>query len=154
MAGAKIGYDSIQPSPAQGSGTTHLDDDGVWRASEVVLGTTTGVSVNLNAVAATTIATVVIPSGYLGFIPTRIIRYNDSIAATTASISFGQSGTPTDFAATAVNANAAAAKSQIIAATAALQPFYTAGAQIVANVTIAQGAGATASFAVLGVYVR
>ncbi len=85
--------------------------------------------------------------------PTRVIRYNDSIAATTASISFGKSATPTDFAATATNANAAAAKAQIIAATAALQPFYTAGSAFVANVTIAQGAAATASFALLGYYV-
>lgn len=154
MAGAKISYDQVQPSQAQGSGTSHLDDDGNWRASEVILGTGTGVQVNLNAVAATTIATIAIPTGFTGFIPTRVIRYADSIAATTASISFGQSGTPTDLAATAVNANAAAAKSQIIVPTAALQPFYTAGASIVANVTIAQGAGATASFAVCGFYVK
>jgi hypothetical protein len=151
MAGAKIGYDEVQPAPFQGSGTSVLSDTGSWVSPEVIVGVATGV--NLNAVAATALATIAIPTGFSGFVPTRVIRYKDSIAATTASISFGQTATPTDFAATATNANATAAKSQIITATAALQPFYTAGSGFVVNVTIAQGAGATANFALCGYYV-
>jgi hypothetical protein len=107
------------------------------------------IGVNLNAVAQTVLFTLP-ASGFNRCRVSRILIDNYSIAATTASISFGLTGTPTDWAATAVNANAAAAKFQIISNTAALSPNYAPGAVFVANVTIAQGAPATCDMEVYG----
>lgn len=145
---AKVGFDEyLDP----GISTRCHSADGVARTTEVSLGKIT--ALNINAVAATPIFAIALPPGAKGLVVTKVVRYADTIAATTASISFGQTATPTDWAATAVNANAAAAKAQIISATAALQPFYTAATNFVANVTIAQGAAATCDLEAFGYYV-
>lgn len=145
----KIGYDSVQPTPFAGARGA-MATDGSWVRTEQVLGKVVGV--NLNAVAATTLFTAAVPADATGWVVTRIVKTKYSIAATTASVSFGQAATPTDYAATAVDANAATTSAQIISATAALQKFYTANVAFVANVTIPQGAPATCDIEVFGYY--
>ena len=115
---------------------------GAWTLGKVA-------GVNLNAVAATTLF--VVPAGVTRCVVTRILKTNYSMAATTASASFGASGTPTDWAATAVDANAATTRSQLLIPTATLATQYAAATAFVANVTIAQGAAATCDITVFGI---
>jgi len=129
----------VQTPPASGAG----------RGLVVQLGKLTGL--NLNSVAATTIFTTP-ASGFTRCVVLNVVVDNYSIAATTASVSFGSSGTPTDWAATATNANAATGKFQLLTPTAALSPTYGTGIAFVANVTIGQGSAATADVTVLGYY--
>ena len=103
---------------------------------------------NLNSVAQTTVFT--FPAGITGGVVTRVHIKNYSGAATTASISFGRTGTPTDWKATATNANAATTKMVEYTNTASLAPVFSASDVFVANVTIAQGSAATADVLVFG----
>jgi hypothetical protein len=122
---------------------------GSSRGFLVVLGKLTGL--NLNSVAATTIFTTP-ASGFNRCVVLNVIVDNYSIAATTASVSFGSSGTPTDWAATATNANAAAGHFVLLTPTATLSPTYGTGIAFQANCTIAQGSAATCDVTVLGYY--
>lgn len=114
------------------------------------LGKLTGL--NLNAVAATTIFQV--PAGGLTrCIVTELILDNFSIAATTASVSYGSSTTPTDFLATATMPGAATTKAiSLFPASNAAYAFYGQAVFFVANVTIAQGAAATCDVRALGYF--
>jgi len=148
MALSKTSYDQFQPPV--GPGATYSADGTSRLIPEGQLGKLVGL--NLNAVAATTIFTTALPAGATRCIITKIVRSNESIAATTASVSFGSSGTPTDFSATAVNANAATTKYQVLSPTATLATAYGNAVAFVANVTIAQGAAATCDITVFGYY--
>ena len=109
-------------------------------------------SCNLNSVAATTIFTV--PAAATGCYVTKIILQNYSTGTpTTASISFGSSGTPTDWSATATDANATTTSAKVFSPTATLMKIYPASTAFVANVTIAQGSAVTGDILVFGYYV-
>lgn len=152
MAQAKIGWDEVAPPPTQG-GRSCVADDGTWKRGEQALGKIVGFDLNQGGLPKQgTIFTAAIPAGATGYVVTRIVKTNYSTAATTASVSFGQTATPTDWAATAVDANAATNSAQIITATAALQKFYTAAGAFVVNSTIAQGGAATVDIEAFGYY--
>jgi hypothetical protein len=108
------------------------------------------VAVNLNAAASTTIFTTP-AAGFTRCVVLRVIRDNESIAATTASVQFGTAG-GADWAATAVNANAVAGKYQEIPSVATLSPVYGVSTTFQATVTIVQGAAATADLTAWGYY--
>lgn len=121
-------------------------------------GTTRGVSVvitdftglNLNAVAATTLVTLP-SSGFTHLVMTELYCYNFSMASTTATVSWGSSGTPTDFAAAAALTGAGVGKMVPIYANAGAAT-YAPGTSLVANVTIAQGVAATCDVVLFGVF--
>lgn len=127
------------PAPASGRGV------------RVLLGKAT--AVNLNSVAATTIFTTP-AAGITRCVVADIVVDNFSIASTTASVSYGASGTPTDYLATATMAGAAANKQVHLVGGAAATGSATYGTSVafVANVTIAQGAAATCDISVWGYY--
>ena len=105
-------------------------------------------AVNFNSVAATTIFT-----GSVPFYVTKVIVANYSTGTpTTASVSFGSSGTPTDWSATATDANATTTSAKVFSPTATLMKIYAAATAFVANVTIAQGTAVTADVLVFGFY--
>jgi hypothetical protein len=108
------------------------------------------VGLNLNSVAATTMFTTP-AAGFTRCNVTEIYMDNYSMAATTASVSYGSSGTPNDFSATATNAQAAAGKLNPIYA-ANTSSYYGTGVAFVANVTIAQGVAATCDVEAWGYY--
>jgi hypothetical protein len=122
---------------------------GISKGVIVALGKLT--SLNLNSVAATTIFTTP-AAGFTRCVVTQVIVDNYSGAWTSASVSFGSSGTPTDWAATATNANAATGKFWLLNPTATLSPTYGTGIAFQANVTIVQGVAATADVTVWGYY--
>ena len=106
---------------------------------------------NFNSVAATTIFT---GAGSSAFYVTKVIVQNYSAGTpTTASVSFGSSGTPTDWSATATDANATTTSAKVFSPTATLMKKYAANTAFVANVTIAQGTAVTADILVFGYYV-
>jgi hypothetical protein len=111
------------------------------------------VGLDLNAVAATTIFTTP-ASGFTRCVVTEIIVDNFSLAATTASVSYGASGTPTDWAATATMAGANTNKFVQLSGGPAATASATYGTAVafVANVTIAQGVAATADVSCWGYY--
>jgi len=117
----------------------------------VELGKATGVQ--FNSVAPTTIFTTV--AGFTRCRVTSIVVGNISGVCTTASFSFGQSGTPTDWAATATYAGLSAAGKFITIApsTAAGQAEITGtGVAFVVNVTIGQGVATTGDVIAFGFY--
>lgn len=105
-------------------------------------------SLNLNAVAATTIFTV--PAGFTAYVTKVILQNYSTGTPTTASTSFGASGTPTDWSATATDANATTSSAKVFSPTATLMKKYAAATAFVANVTIAQGTAVTADCLVFG----
>lgn len=114
------------------------------------LGKLTGL--NLNAVAATNIFQVP-AAGLTRCIVTELIVDNFSMASTTASVSFGASGTPTDYLATATMPGAATNKAiSLFPASNAAYAVYGTSVFFVANVTIAQGAAATCDIRALGYF--
>jgi hypothetical protein len=117
------------------------------RGVNVVLGKLVGA--NLNAIAATTIFTTP-AAGFTRCVVEQITVDNFSGTWTTASVSYGSSGTPTDYTATATMAGAAANKAVVVSATAFAT--YGTGIAFVANVTIPQGVAATADITVWGTY--
>jgi hypothetical protein len=121
------------------------------RGAIVMLGKAT--SVNLNSVAQTTLFTTV--AGFTKCRVTEVTVGNISGVATTASFSFGQSGTPTDWAATATYAGLSAAGKfvYINPATATGSAEITGtGVAFVINVTIGQGVATTADVEAWGYY--
>jgi hypothetical protein len=124
---------------------------GTVRGYVAVLGKLTGL--NLNAVAATTIFTTP-ASGFTRCVITRVLLDNFSIAATTASVSFGASGTPTDWAATQTFAGANTNKVIALSAGGAATGSATYGTAVafVAGVTIQQGSAATCDVICLGFF--
>lgn len=119
------------------------------RGFMVQLGKATGV--DLNTAAQTTIFTAA-ATGFTRFVVTRVIVDNISMAATTASVSYGATGTPTDWAGTATMAGATTNVAVILTAAAAATPTYAPGTVFVANVTIPQGVAATCDIAAWGYY--
>jgi hypothetical protein len=107
-------------------------------------------AVNFNSVAATTIFTV--PAGVSCYVTKIIVDGYSTGTPTTASVSFGASGTPTDWSATATDANATTSSAKVFSPTASLMVKYAAATAFVANVTIAQGTAVTANVAVFGYY--
>lgn len=115
----------------------------------VQLGKASGV--DLNTVAATTLFTAP-ASGFSRVIVTSIVIDNFSTASTTASVSYGASGTPNDWAATATMAGAATGKATTLTASATANLTYAPGTVFVANVTIQQGGAATCDITAWGYY--
>jgi len=125
---------------------------GTGRGFIVLLGKATGVQ--LNTVAATSIFTTFATGGYTRCVVDRVVVDNPSGVATTASVSFGASGTPTDWAATATmpgltGTNTFAEFGKTAGAGGAT---YGIGVSFVANVTVQQGVATTADFAAYGWY--
>jgi len=133
----------IGPPAAPGSG----------RGVLVQLGKVT--SVNLNSAASSTIFTTPAVGGFTRCRVTEVAVGNISGIATTASFSFGQSATPTDWAATATYAGLSAAGKFIYInpPTASGSTEITAtGINFVINVTIPQGVATTADVTAWGYY--
>lgn len=130
----------VVPTPAA------AENRGLW----VILGKAVGV--NLNAVAATTIFTTP-ASGFSRCVVNQVVMTNCSGTGTTASISFGSSGTPTDWVASTVfNGATPNKRCSINAANGANNATYGTGVAFVANVTIPQGSACTCDFTVWGYY--
>jgi hypothetical protein len=148
----KQAYDSIPPPPVL-TDRAMLTSAATWIRTEQALGKLVGFDLNQGGLPKQgTLFTAAIPADCTGYVVTRIVKSNYSTAATTASVSFGQTATPTDWAATAVDANAATTSAQILTATAALQKFYKTNGAFVANLTIAQGGAATCDIEAFGYY--
>jgi hypothetical protein len=132
----------VGPPAAPGSG----------RGVLVQLGKAPGV--NLNAVAATSIFTTPAVGGYTRCIVSQIVWTNFSAVASTASISYGASGTPTDFLATATMAGATGTTKAVAVFPASGAGFtaYGVGVSFVANVTIGQGVATTGDVEAWGWY--
>ena len=111
------------------------------------------IGLNLNSVAATTIFTLP-AAGFTRCIVTKQVLDNFSTAATTVSISYGASGTPTDWNATATMAGAATGKFIKLegGGVANGSATYGPGTAFVANVTIPQGVAATCDITAYGFY--
>lgn len=132
----------IGPAAAPGSGRGYI----------VLLGKATGVQ--LNTVAATNIFTSPAVGGYTRCVVDHINVDNPSGIATTASVSYGASGTPTDWAATATmpgltGTNTMATVNKTAGAGGAT---YGTGVSFVANVTVQQGVATTCDIAAYGWY--
>lgn len=134
--------------PAAGSTVIPNPAPATGRGQIIQLGKAVGV--NLNSAASTTIVTTP-GAGFTRAVILWVVRDNDSIAATTASVQFG-SAASADWAATAVDANAATTKYQLLTSAATLSPVYGTGVAFQVTVTIVQGAAATADFAAWGYY--
>ena len=133
---------SVGPPAAPGSG----------RGFIVLLGKVTGVQ--LNSVAATTIFTTFATGGYTRCVVTDIILDNPSAVAATASISYGASGTPTDWATTATNLGLTGTNTfaRVSKTGGTGGATYGIGVAFVANVTIPQGVATTCDIAAYGYY--
>jgi hypothetical protein len=110
------------------------------------------VGLNLNVVAATTIFTV--PTSLARCIVTKIVLSNCSGTPTTNAVSFGASGTPTDWlAATVLVAGFVAGKTiLLLPAVNVAMAAYVASVAFVANVTIG-GAAITCDLDAFGYYI-
>jgi hypothetical protein len=129
------------PAPATGRGLV------------VELGKAT--AVQLNTIAATTIFTTPAVGGFTRCRVLSVVIGNISAVASTASVSFGQSATPTDWAATAAFAGLTAVGQfvEIVPSVATGSKEITAtGISFVANVTVPQGVATTADITALGYY--
>jgi hypothetical protein len=125
---------------------------GLGRGFIVLLGKLVGLP--LNAVAATTIFTTP-GAGFTRCVITSVVIDNFSAVASTASVSYGASATPTDWAATATMPGATAAGKfiQLLGGAAASgSATYGTGIAFVANVTIIQGVATTADVAAYGYF--
>lgn len=134
---------AVGPPAAPGSG----------RGFVVQLGKVT--SVNLNSAAATTIFTTPAVGGYTRAVVSEVVIDNPSAAASTVSISYGASGTPTDWAATATMPGLGAVNKFVklhggVAATGSAT--YGVGVAFVANVTIPQGVATSCDISAWGWY--
>jgi len=112
-------------------------------------------SVNLNSVAATTIFTTPAVGGFTRCRVLTIVVGNISGIATTASFSFGQSATPTDWAATSTYAGLTAAGKFVAidqAPVTGSTEITATGISFVINVTIGQGVATTADVEAWGYY--
>jgi hypothetical protein len=132
----------IGPTTAPGSG----------RGVLVQLGKITGVQ--LNSVQANNIFTTPAVGGYTRCIVDFIEINNFSAVATTASISYGSSGTPNDYLATATMPGATGTTKavQVFPGSGAGQVAYGVGITFVANVTIGQGVATTCDISAWGWY--
>ena len=123
------------------------------RGAVVLLGKAT--SVNMNSVAQTTIFTTPAVGGFTRCRVTKIVVGNISAVCTTASFSFGQGGTPTDWAATATYAGLTAVGKFVViipsSANGSVEITAT-GINFVINVTIGQGVATTADVEAFGAY--
>ena len=108
-------------------------------------------AVNLNSVAATSLFTV--PAGVSCYVTKIVVQNYSTGTPTTYSVSFGASGSPTDWSATATDANATTTSAKVFSPTATLMKKYAAATVFVANVTIAQGTAVTGDILVFGYYV-
>jgi hypothetical protein len=141
LGNSAVASSIVGPPAAPGSG----------RGVLVLLGKATGVQ--LNSIAATTIFTTPAVGGYTRCVVANVYITNPSAIATTASISYGASGTPTDWAATLVNPNLTAVnKFQPIGPSSGAGATYGIGVNFVANVTIPQGVATTADIEAWGWY--
>lgn len=110
------------------------------------------VGYNLNSVALVTLFTTP-ASGFTGCVINEIVLDNFSGASGTVQLSFGASGTPTDFLGTQTLTNGATGKAISLypAANAAYAVYGTAVA-FSANQTVAQGVATTCDITILGYY--
>jgi hypothetical protein len=106
---------------------------------------------NLNNAAQTTLFTTP-ASGITRAVISDIYLVNFSGSWTTASVSFGANGTPTDYATTQTFAGAGTNKRCRVVENAGGVATYTTNVAIVAVVTIAQGVSATCDIEVWGWY--
>lgn len=126
------------PAPAGTRGVTAL------------LGKLTGL--NLNSVAATTIFTTP-ATGFTRCVISEIILDNFSAAAATTVVSFGSSGTPTDYLGTQTLTNSATNKElQFYPAVGVAAATYGNAVAFVVNETVALGSAATCDVSVWGFY--
>jgi hypothetical protein len=126
---------------------------GTGRGVVVQLGKATGVA--LNTVAATSIFTTPAVGGFTRCVVTQVVWDNASAIATTTSVSYGASGTPTDWAATATLAGLTTTGKQIQVIggpPATGSATYGAGVSFVANITIPQGVATSADVTAYGYY--
>lgn len=132
----------VGPTAAPGSGRGYL----------VQLGKLA--SVQFNTVQANNIFTTPAVGGYTRCIVQFVKVDNFSGICSTASVSYGASGTPTDFAATSTMAGATGTTSavSVYAASGAAGVSYGVGVTFVANVTIGQGVATTGDISVWGWY--
>lgn len=117
----------------------------------VQLGKVTGV--DLNAAAATTVFTTP-ASGFSRCVVTMVIVDNFSALSTTASLSFGSSGTPNDWSLTGTMQGADAGRMHYRPPnwSTSWTNVYGTGVAFVANVSTPQGSAATADVTAWGYY--
>lgn len=125
---------------------------GTGRGFLVQLGKITGVQ--LNSIAANNIFTTPAVGGYTRCVVYTIVIDNPSGVGTTASVSYGASGTPTDWAASATMPGLTATNTFAVVdkTGGAGGATYGVGVTFVANVTIAQGVATTCDIAAWGWY--